>query len=106
MGIAVSEHRYDEPPTHTCPVGAGAGLLGQPRQPEARSPSCHSPQHLWPRARGRAHLASTELLDLEGVQVSTGPEDSGLDPAFEPALAEIDGVTIEAWVGRPDGEDQ
>ena len=38
--------------------------------------------------------------------MSTGPEDSGLDPAFEPALVEIDGVTIEAWVGRPDGEDQ
>ena len=36
--------------------------------------------------------------------MSTGPEDSGLDPAFEPALVEFDGVTIEAWVGRPDGE--
>ena len=38
--------------------------------------------------------------------MSAGPEDSSLDPAFEPALVGIDGVTIEAWVGHPDGEDQ
>ena len=38
--------------------------------------------------------------------MSTGPEDSGPDPAFEPALVEIDGVTIEAWVGRPDSDDK
>ena len=34
--------------------------------------------------------------------MSAGPEDSSLDPAFEPALVEVDGVTIEAWVGHPD----
>ena len=53
--------------------------------------------------RAPRHVIRPGGLRLWGpLQVSTGPEDSGLDPVFEPALVEVDGVTIEAWVGHPD----